>query len=444
MLQRIFLCLAVLAFVSGTVFAEVITLKTGKVVEGEIIERTAYYVKVNHRGLVSTYYLEDIKTISSNGASSTISSSSPTREVIVERPAVAGYDSFSEVCHYLCKRSEFCRCLATNMKNFRIPEPEAIAALRRMSADPEYMPDDENLAKSFESCAEIVDFDRPVGSISKPILGKKSPRPKSDLWIVEQVWVDINKMTSSSIIGSLPARIGQFQSDDKDVGHFGAGKTDRSYRSDYADIKISLSPFGYYKGSKTIFAPHGRVSPGLIELKNAQSQYFLGKSSLKLKDDREEQIALPDGSVFKYLFTSVPSADASKDTTFSMYYFSIQGFFIGEMEISAKGEHKQEIGRFVKDLFIALSVDKGEGLMLSIDKARRHLISVVHNKGESREERAKALFNLVMFPFSRTDQEREDVVRICEKIIGDKSSESADMVAMAEMVKTTLKKTIEK
>ncbi len=58
-LFAIFLCSL---FVSG-VFAEVVKLKSGRQIQGKIIERTDSYIKVEVAGVVLTYFLDDISAI---------------------------------------------------------------------------------------------------------------------------------------------------------------------------------------------------------------------------------------------------------------------------------------------------------------------------------------------------------------------------------------------
>ncbi|TRZ49445.1 hypothetical protein D4Q80_02050, partial [bacterium] len=58
-------CLIMLVFIICSCFpvfaiAEVIVLKSGKTVEGKIIEQTDKYVKIDFNGVPLTYFFEDI------------------------------------------------------------------------------------------------------------------------------------------------------------------------------------------------------------------------------------------------------------------------------------------------------------------------------------------------------------------------------------------------
>lgn len=50
-------------FIAGNAFTGVILLKSGKTIEGEIIEETEEYIKVNFHGVAITYYFDDIESI---------------------------------------------------------------------------------------------------------------------------------------------------------------------------------------------------------------------------------------------------------------------------------------------------------------------------------------------------------------------------------------------
>lgn len=50
-------------FISSSIFAETIMLKSGKTVEGKILDKTDKYIKVDTEGIPITYYLEDIESI---------------------------------------------------------------------------------------------------------------------------------------------------------------------------------------------------------------------------------------------------------------------------------------------------------------------------------------------------------------------------------------------
>ncbi len=53
-----------LILISNFCFAETIALKSGKTIEGEIIEQTEEYIKIDFHGVPLTYYMEDIENAS--------------------------------------------------------------------------------------------------------------------------------------------------------------------------------------------------------------------------------------------------------------------------------------------------------------------------------------------------------------------------------------------
>ncbi|MFA6282429.1 MAG: hypothetical protein WCY05_08040 [Candidatus Omnitrophota bacterium] len=57
-----------LLFIFPSVFAETIVLKSGKTIEGKILEKTDKYIKVDTEGIAITYYLDDIASIDGNSA----------------------------------------------------------------------------------------------------------------------------------------------------------------------------------------------------------------------------------------------------------------------------------------------------------------------------------------------------------------------------------------
>lgn len=67
MKKRLSLLLALLIFslfISGA-FAEIIKLKSGRQIQGEIVEKTNSYIKVDVAGVPLTYFLDDISAIES-------------------------------------------------------------------------------------------------------------------------------------------------------------------------------------------------------------------------------------------------------------------------------------------------------------------------------------------------------------------------------------------
>ncbi|UCC95573.1 MAG: hypothetical protein JSW40_02190 [Candidatus Omnitrophota bacterium] len=62
-MKNIFLALIVSLSLAFPVFAEKITLKSGKTLEGKIIQETDSFIKVDFSGILLTYYKDDIANI---------------------------------------------------------------------------------------------------------------------------------------------------------------------------------------------------------------------------------------------------------------------------------------------------------------------------------------------------------------------------------------------
>lgn len=61
--KRIIIFLPVFLIVISCVFAETILLKSGKTIDGKIVEKTDKYIKIDFDGIPLTYYFEDIQSI---------------------------------------------------------------------------------------------------------------------------------------------------------------------------------------------------------------------------------------------------------------------------------------------------------------------------------------------------------------------------------------------
>lgn len=62
MKMKVFVLLLVLGF-PVSIFAETIVLKTGKTVEGKIVEKTNEYIKVDFQGVPVTYFIDEIESV---------------------------------------------------------------------------------------------------------------------------------------------------------------------------------------------------------------------------------------------------------------------------------------------------------------------------------------------------------------------------------------------
>ncbi|MFA6282473.1 MAG: hypothetical protein WCY05_08260, partial [Candidatus Omnitrophota bacterium] len=84
-LQIGLLFLSILCF-GGNVFSESITLKSGKVIEGKIIEDTEKYIKLDYMGVALTYWKDDIERIEKPSETAPIGETSaqkqPEEEVV--------------------------------------------------------------------------------------------------------------------------------------------------------------------------------------------------------------------------------------------------------------------------------------------------------------------------------------------------------------------------
>jgi len=57
------LLLTLVLFFPVSVFAETIVLKSGKTVEGKLIEKTDKYIKIDFQGVPLTYYLDEVESV---------------------------------------------------------------------------------------------------------------------------------------------------------------------------------------------------------------------------------------------------------------------------------------------------------------------------------------------------------------------------------------------
>ncbi len=72
------LILLLILYLPISVFAETIVLKSGKSVEGKLIEKTDKYIKIDFQGIAPTYYLDEIESIDGKLVST------PKKSVIIE------------------------------------------------------------------------------------------------------------------------------------------------------------------------------------------------------------------------------------------------------------------------------------------------------------------------------------------------------------------------
>ena len=63
----------IISLVFGNVFAESIVLKSGKTVEGRLIEKTNKYIKIDFQGVLLTYFLDEIESIDGAKINSVVS-----------------------------------------------------------------------------------------------------------------------------------------------------------------------------------------------------------------------------------------------------------------------------------------------------------------------------------------------------------------------------------
>lgn len=61
-MKLMFILVGVLLFDLNSAYAEIITLKSGETVEGELIEKTDKYIKIDFQGVPVTYFLDEIKS----------------------------------------------------------------------------------------------------------------------------------------------------------------------------------------------------------------------------------------------------------------------------------------------------------------------------------------------------------------------------------------------
>ena len=91
-MKKILLVILVLSL-SSLAYAEVVKLKTGQTIEGEIVERTDEFIKVNFAGVPLTYYLDEIDSIDGKPQKPQEIFADNVRQA--EHYRVQGYESYS-------------------------------------------------------------------------------------------------------------------------------------------------------------------------------------------------------------------------------------------------------------------------------------------------------------------------------------------------------------
>ena len=76
-------CSAVPLVATNNVFAEVITLKSGNVIEGELIEKGEDYIKIDFEGLPLTYFFGDIDNIDGKNIFSDLGDSLDNKDLVI-------------------------------------------------------------------------------------------------------------------------------------------------------------------------------------------------------------------------------------------------------------------------------------------------------------------------------------------------------------------------
>lgn len=90
MKKSVLILIFILLFISSLTFAETITLKSGKTIEGKIVEKTDKYIKVDIGvGMPITYFLDEIENI--GGANSILSSAETMLEQNNQRQLVLDF-----------------------------------------------------------------------------------------------------------------------------------------------------------------------------------------------------------------------------------------------------------------------------------------------------------------------------------------------------------------
>jgi hypothetical protein len=77
-----FVLIGVLFLSFSYVFAETIITKSGKTIEGKLIEKTDKYIKIDFQGVPITYFLDEIESIDGVKQSSSLIDLTPANGVV--------------------------------------------------------------------------------------------------------------------------------------------------------------------------------------------------------------------------------------------------------------------------------------------------------------------------------------------------------------------------
>jgi hypothetical protein len=113
---RVFVLIGVLFLGVSSVYAETIVLKSGKTVEGKIIEKTDKYIKIDFQGVPLTYFIDEIESIDGENRVSPVSNQGTTNQTTEIRgnPIIkVDYD------HWMIERSD-----GSSAQKYELPECE--------------------------------------------------------------------------------------------------------------------------------------------------------------------------------------------------------------------------------------------------------------------------------------------------------------------------------
>lgn len=93
----LFLIMLCIVYFSNVVFAETITLKSGKKIEGKIIEKTDKYIKLDFYGASLTYFIDEIEFIDGQKIANKESSDNSGKKIDLEKTEKSVSDVSSEI-----------------------------------------------------------------------------------------------------------------------------------------------------------------------------------------------------------------------------------------------------------------------------------------------------------------------------------------------------------
>lgn len=151
-------------FLSSSIFAETIVLKSGKTIEGKIVEKTDKYIKVDFEGVPLTYFIEDIESI--NGEKIVLPPAE--KEIVVNKPQFKEQiQEYAPSDHKEIFEERLSNLLTLSMKPDSTEREAAIAGEKLLQFSKDYP--DSRFAKDVKYLIKLILFTGAVNTGNKDL-----------------------------------------------------------------------------------------------------------------------------------------------------------------------------------------------------------------------------------------------------------------------------------